>query len=393
MTRAAASLLLAKATPDERIDTWLRHQPHWGSSFTPQAYVSREERLLDLRLTKDGGLTTWILTQDTTTTNNSIDGTNNTNNASGRQILSSLETYRKRAIVRDPNGTVRDVTAHGIATVFTAPENRRKGYCSKLLSLLADELTHQQSHEPGSAEFSILFSDIGKTFYAQQQWTPFPSTHLSFSVNPSTTTTTTTQDDCLTLITDDNLPTIAQLDEQTLRTKLAHPPLPPHTLRAAILPDLATYEWHFARAAILTSRLLGRAPTVHGAIYTPPGRPHSRVWILWSASVPGASHSPDQNVLNMLHVALEDPAIPEEDLSRALHSIMRVAQTEAQQWHCPKIHMWNPEDRIHALMKRSVSLPTELVVRETSSIASLRWFGEGPVSEVEWVDNQKFEWC
>ncbi|KAG6004040.1 hypothetical protein E4U21_001436 [Claviceps maximensis] len=382
MTLTTASLVLAKATPDERIKTWLRHQPQWGSIFTPQAYVSREERLLNLRLTKDGGLTIWALAQDTS-------------NDSDRPILSSLEVYHKRAIVRGTNGIVRDVTAHGVATVFTPPENRRRGYSSKMLSLLGDKLARQQSQEPGSAEFSVLFSDIGKTFYAQHQWMPFPSTHLSFAVTPPSTTTssTHTQDDALTLITNDNLAMVAELDEQTLRAKLARPPLQPGAVRVAILPDLATYEWYLTRAAITTTHHLGKAPTVHGAMYTPPGRPDSRVWMLWSAAVSGGSQSPDKNVMNILHFALEDHDIPDHDLCTAMASIMAVAQSQAQEWHCSKIEMWNPEDRLRALMQQSVRLPSELVVRETSCIASLRWFGEGSVSDVEWVDNQKFEWC
>ncbi|KAG6017884.1 hypothetical protein E4U43_008438 [Claviceps pusilla] len=398
MTLPTGPLILAKATPDERTSTWVRHQPHWGSSFTPQAYVSREERLLSLGLTRDGGLTIWALTQDTnnsidTDSTNDVNNAKNAKNASGRPILSSLEVYRKRAIVRGTNGIVRDVTAHGVATVFTPPKNRRKGYGSKMLSLLGDELAQQQSQEPGSAEFSILFSDVGKTFYAQQQWMPFPSTHLSFSVTPFTTTNNATEDDCLTLITNENLPMIAELDEQTVREKLARPPLRPNTVRVAILPDLATYEWYLTRAGILTTHLLGKAPTVHGAMYNPPGRPHSRVWMLWSPAVSGGSHSPDKNVMNILHYALEDPAIPDDVLSRALNTIMCVAQTQAKEWLCSRIDMWNPEDRIRVLLQQSVSLPSELVDRETSCIASLRWFGEGSVSDVEWVDNQKFEWC
>ncbi|KAG5925518.1 hypothetical protein E4U42_004215 [Claviceps africana] len=393
-----ASLLLTKATPDERVRTWLQQQPHWGPSFTPQAYVSREERLLNLRLTKDGGLTIWALTHemDVNDTSDNTDDVVGSDGASQRPILSSLEVFRKRAIVRGTDGIVRDVTAHAVASVFTAPENRRKGYSSKMLSLLGDELAQQQAQDPGSAEFSVLFSDIGKTFYAQQQWMPFPSTHLSFSVSPlaaTTTTTTATHDDRLTLITDDNLPAVAALDEETLREKLARPPQSPSTVRVAILPDLATYEWQLTRAAILANLLLGRAPTTHGALYNPPGRPNSRVWMLWSPAVPGGRDAPDKNTFYILHLALEDPALPDDALSAALAALMTVARTQAEEWLCPKIDMWNPDDRLRVLMQQAVPLPSELVVRETTSIASLRWFGDGPVSDVEWVDNHKFEWC
>lgn len=379
------SLILARATPDERVKTWMRHQPFWGSIYTPQAYVDREEQLLTCRLTRDSRLTTWILTQDT----NSSSSTTTTAAAATRPILSSLETYRKRAIVRDTTGTVRDVTAHGVATVFTSQHHRRKGYSSKMLSLLGDRLAHQQSQEQGSAEFSVLFSDIGKTFYAQNQWMPFPSTHLSFPVSPFTTK----HDSSLTPITNDNLPMVAELDERVLRDKLAAPPAPPNTVRVAILPDLATYEWHFAREAILSSHLLGKVPSIHGALYTPAGLPGSRVWMLWSPSVSGGREDPGKNVMNILHFAIEDDDIPDDELANAFESIMGLAHTQAREWLCPKIDMWNPDERTQKLARHMVNLRSELVVRETSCIASLRWFGEGSVSAVEWVDNQKFEWC
>ncbi|KAG6039383.1 hypothetical protein E4U41_002746 [Claviceps citrina] len=412
---ASSRLVLAKATPDERVAVWTQHQPQWGPSFDPEAYVRREEQLLDLGLTKDGGLTTWILTtQDRLPPSASASASASASPPSrdgpgGRPILSSLEVYRKRAIVRGADGTVRDVTAHGVASVFTAQQHRRKGYSSELLSLLGDELARQQARDPGSAEFSVLFSDIGRTFYAQQRWEPFPSTHLTFSVNPSssaatttTTTTTTTHDDddddhddgCLTLITSDNLATIAELDEQTLRDKLARPPPPgPDTVRAAILPDLATYEWHFARAATLTTRLFdGRSPTVHGALYTPPRRSRSRssrAWMLWTPA-------PDKQTLQILRFALEDASAAttsDDDLSAALHALMAVAQAQAREWLCSKMDLWSPDARTQDVARQSTSLRSELVVRETACIASMRWFGEGSISDVEWVDCDKYGWC
>ncbi|KAG6223905.1 hypothetical protein E4U26_004185 [Claviceps purpurea] len=390
------SLVLVKATSEEKTAICLRHQPHWGSSFTPEGYLRREEGLQELSLARDGGLTVWALTQNTDAND---DNSNNTDDApAGRPILSSLETYRKRAIVRGTDGVVRDVTAHGVASVFTSPHHRRKGYSSKMLSLLGDELARQEAQQPGSAGFSVLFSDVGKTFYAQHQWMPFPSTHLSFSVDLSTSTSTTTSisntiDDHLTLITDDNLPKIAQLDEQTLRQKLSSPPQPPHTIRLALLPDLPTYEWHFARAAFQARHLFGKTPSLHGALYTPPERLHSRVWMLWNHSLSGGPDSPEKNVLNVLHLALEDHDIPDRDLVTGLEAIMGVAQAQAQEWLCAKIEMWNPDERVKELMGRATKLPSELVVRETASIASLRWYGEGGVMDVEWVDNEKFEWC
>jgi len=38
-------------------------------------------------------------------------------------------------------------------------------------------------------------------------------------------------------------------------------------------------------------------------------------------------------------------------------------------------------------------LKAQYVVREEDSITSLRWFGDGSVQDVEWVANERYEWC
>ncbi|KJK86299.1 hypothetical protein H633G_09858 [Metarhizium anisopliae BRIP 53284] len=321
------SLILTEATKDERVYIWTRHQPIW-------------------------------------------------------------ETYRKRAVVRDPAGAVRDVTAHGVASVFTFDEFRRQGYAGRMLALLGETLAAQQAEDPGSAEFSILFSDIGRGFYANHQWVPFPSAHLTFP-----TALATPYDDRLTIVTGDNLQAVARLDEQTLRRKIAHPPGRGYTVRAAVLPDFATYEWQMARERFLCDYLLGEAPTVHGAIYTPADAPGSRVWMLWSNILYGGKEKPQDNVMNILHYALEDKNISDEDLSRALGAIMGLVHTEAQKWLCSRVDMWNPDERTQRLLENMTHLQGKLIVRDQTNIPSLRWFGQAPVSEVEWVDNEKFEWC
>ncbi|EFY92619.1 hypothetical protein J3459_020103 [Metarhizium acridum] len=375
------SLTLAKATKHERVYVWTRHQPVWGRRLTAQAYVDREEHLLTCQLTKDGGLTSWILTDPTSTDAHGA--------PSGRPILSAAETYRKRAIVRDPGGTVRDVTAYGIASVFTLDEFRRQGYAGRMFALLGETLAGWQAGKPGSAEFSILFSDIGKDFYANHQWMPFRSVHMTFPTTPFTTR----YDDQLTLITGDNLQAIARLDEQTLRRKIADPPSRGYKRRVAILPDFATYEWHVARERFMCDYMLGKAPTVHGAIYTPADAPDSRVWMLWSNILYGGKEKPQDNVMNILHYAWENENMSDEDLSRALGAIMGLVHTKAQDWLCSRVDMWNPDERTQRLLENMTRLQGKLIVREKTNIPSLRWFGQGPVSEVEWVDNEKFEWC
>lgn len=371
-----ASLVLTRGTLEEQVSIWKRTQPSWGPSYTPEAYIARERLLLTFELTKDGGLECWILTDANAA-------------AAERPVLSSCETYRKKALARDADGSVRDVTSYGIASVFTYEEHRRKGYAGKMLSLLGEELAKKQDSNKGDSEFSILFSDIGNKYYAGFDWLPFPSTHLSTPTRPFTTP----YDDCLTLITDDNLRMVAELDEKTLRAKIASPPSDPHKVRVAVVPDFATYQWHMIREDFMCKHAIDKGPTVHGAIYTPKDAPTSRVWALWSTILYGGKEKPEINVMNFLRFAVEDDNISDEELSKAIKAIMGLVHTNAQEWLCPKVDMWNPEPRTRRLIENMTELNSTFVEREKTNITSFRWFGEGPVSEVEWVANEKFEWC
>lgn len=374
---SSPSLILAHPSPDEQIRTWTHTHPSWGPSYTLQAYLDREEHLLTVPLARDGGISQWILTDSAAP-------------EAERPVLSSCETLRKRALVRGRDGRVRDVWAHGVASVFTYPEFRRQGYANRMLELFGERLAQQEADRAGSAAFSVLFSDIGKKYYAALGWMPYESAHLSFPVKP--TTTPAEQSGVVTLIRDADLPSITRVDEQLLRSKLSSAPADPAKTRVAIVPDLDTLQWHLARQTFMSNHLFSKAPTVHGAIYKSPGAPSSRVWGYWARTQSGGKESPEKNVLSFLRFVVEDDRISDDELSKAIRAIVRVAQTEAEEWLCTKITMWNPDERTKKLVANMKDLEAQYVVRESDSIPSLRWLGDG-VADVEWVANEKYEWC
>ncbi|POR30961.1 Lysine acetyltransferase, partial [Tolypocladium paradoxum] len=368
----------AHPSPDEQIRTWTHTHPSWGPSYTLQAYLDREQRLLTVPLARDGGMAQWILTDGAVP-------------PAGRPVLSSCETLRKRALVRGGDGRVRDVWAHGVASVFTYPEFRRRGYANKMLALFGERLAKQEADKTGEAAFSVLFSDIGKTFYAELGWMPYESAHLSFPVKPSTAGA----DESVAVepILDADLPSITRRDEELLRSKLSSAPADPAKTRVAIIPDLDTLQWHLARQTFMSNHLFSRAPTVHGAIYTAPGALSSRVWGYWARTQHGGKERPEINVLNFLRFVVEDDGISDVELSKAIRAIVGVAQTEAREWLCTKIDMWNPDERTKKLVADMKDLEAKYVVREGDNIPSLRWFGDGSVADVEWVANEKYAWC
>ncbi|KAJ4225576.1 hypothetical protein NW759_005269 [Fusarium solani] len=370
---SSPSLILANPTSEERLRVWKATHPHWGPALTIEDYIRREDDNLEAPLARDGGVTSWILTDGNLP-------------ADGRPILSSCETYKKRALVSSKEGAVREGTAYGVASVFTFVECRGKGYASKMMSLLAEELRGRQQKNQGDADFSVLWSDVGKKFYNAVGWKPFESTYLELPA----TKNEPTSNSALKLITIDDLPALAARDDKLIRNKIASSS---SQIRAAVLPDLTTLRWHLHRENFMCKHIFSRIPSTHGAIYTPPDAPNSRIWAIWTRSFYGGLEKPEKNTIHVIRLVIEDESISDEALATGLRAIGNAAQKEAAEWLCSKVEIWNPEGRIRRVTEGIQELGAKFIVRESENLASMHWFGENSIEEVEWVANEKFAWC
>jgi GNAT superfamily N-acetyltransferase len=213
------------------------------------------------------------------------------------RILCGCETIRKRALVRSPDGQVKDVVAYGVCSVFCREEFRGKGYAGRMMEELGKKLSSLGSSSPSTTSagghlsvvgtqrplFSVLFSDIGKQFYASKGWKPFPSTHITLPPGytddpPFPPLTSQSQDNNAnsdlptpTLLSPSDLPPLCSLDEKALRSRLSN--LPPstttHTI-VSLIPDHATIAWHHARENFLSKNFLhlNAEPEIKGALVT-----------------------------------------------------------------------------------------------------------------------------
>ncbi|RSM00704.1 hypothetical protein CEP52_008985 [Fusarium oligoseptatum] len=352
---SSPSLILANPTSEERLRIWKATHPHWGPALTIEDYVRREDDNLEAPLARDGGVTSWILTDGNLPANE-------------RPILSSCETYKKRALVSSKEGAIREGIAYGVASVFTFIECRGKGYASKMMSLLAEELRGRQQKNQGDADFSVLWSDVGKKFYNAVGWKPFESTFLELPA----TKTEPTSDPTLKLITVDDLPTLADRDEKLIRNKIASSS---SQIRAAVLPDLTTLRWHLHRENFMCKHIF------------------SRFGLSGLEAFYGGLEKPEKNTIHVIRLVIEDESISDEVLVAGLRAIGNAAQKEATEWLCSKVEIWNPEDRIRRVTEGIQELGAKFIVRESENLASMQWFGENSIEEVEWVANEKFAWC
>jgi hypothetical protein len=149
------SLALVHPTHEEKLIQFNLNGAEWRGALSLPAYLRREATLSQQALTRDGGITYWILI-DTT-----LDG-NPLAPASGTRLpLASCETYRKKALVWQ-DGKLKQVVCHGIGSVFCAPHLRKRGYAQRMMRELGQALRTHQISEDRESLFSILYSDIGK---------------------------------------------------------------------------------------------------------------------------------------------------------------------------------------------------------------------------------------
>lgn len=308
-----------------------------------------------------------------------------------RPVLSSCESLRKRAVVTTKDGRVEEGVAHGIASVFTDPVFRGKGYASRMMRELGGRLRGWQVKGKGTVNgkaeaehslFSVLYSDIGKTFYARHGWAPFASCHVAFQPGGEGDVKKVARP-----IGYHELAELCCVDEKLLRADLARRPA--GRTHVAILPELDTMLWHLMREDFMTKCIFGKTPDIRGAVAGEVGK---RVWAVWMRGYYGGLNKMEGNTLHVLRVVVEDEEQPDEELVAGFRAIVQIAQAEAAQWKTQDVQMWNPTSKIKGLIEKT-GIEFEFIDRDSDSIASLMWYGEEPTAEVDWVANEKFAWC
>ncbi|KAF7715279.1 Uncharacterized protein PECH_000446 [Penicillium ucsense] len=378
-------LVLVPATPQERIAAIKLNSVAWKGPLDIDAYIAREDHLHNHQLVREG-MTCWIL----------VDGSEPEGD---RTILSSCETYPKKALLAY-QGQVEEVSTHGIGSVYSRPEFRGKGYAKRMMEELGKKLeTWKMEKQPrGKTSFTILFSDIGKKFYAQFGWRPYAAAHMVLPARAmedtdqvSESNGTSNRGQTRDLLAEDVERTMCHPNIiADLRDELQRASSKSQTAQVAILPDYDHYSWHWAREEFFVQELYPdrSPPLIKGA-----GNDAAHVYCTWNRNF---GDTPESSVLYILRWVYDKPksADDEQSLIQAMVDILRRAQHEAKDWGLATVEFWNPDP---ILQKAVQTLDSDVQVehREKSSIPSLRWTGDkhGLGQEVEWVLNEKYAWC
>lgn len=386
-------LHLAHPTPEEKMLTWRLNAADWGRALSLEAYTRREELMMDAPLARDGGITYWVLVDRNLP-------------CDGRPILAYCETIRKRALV-GRHGEVVEVVSHGVGSVFCNPKWRGRGYASRMMRDLGRILQTWQT-DARACRFTVLWSDIGKGFYASHGWNPFPSTHIEF---PAAAAVSARGESLARKLGLEDLEKLCEDDVALVRRTMAN--ARDKKTHVAIVPDFEQIKWHLVREDFMCQHVLGRKPTVRGAVS---GEPGHRIWATWSRTFYGPQDGTSSNTLHILRLVVEDeashsscgsfangtaaaaqqPPLDHKHLERQaqhLRAVLEVAQTEAAGSQLPLVELWNPSPLVRALVEKS-GLAHGVVEREKDSIPCLKWCGEGGGSTdaIEWVVNEKYAW-
>lgn len=348
----------------------------WGDALTLPQYLEESAFLTTVPLAKDGGMSIWLLTDRTLPHNN-------------RPILCSCETFRKRTFVTTSNGHFSEAIIHSVASVFCNPKYRGRGYAARLMRELAVILPNWQT-ESKKCVGSVLYSDIGKTYYAKLGWHPFPlNDHIEFdpmpiSKLPKIEIRTIAEKDLDQLCKDDEAMIWRAMTSSSSRKPLM-----------MLVPDLDHMLWHHRKEEFACDKLFGNHPHAKGVMT---GEPNDRIWVIWTHRYYGRPRAISMNnTLYILRVVIEnkskDPEQREHQVEQ-MRAILWAAQHEAAEWKLDGVKIWDPAHLIQDMVERT-GIQHRRVERDEESIASLLWFGDGSGKDdtVEWLGNEKYGWC
>lgn len=372
-------LHLSHPTAGECQTVWKLGSLAWTDALSLPQYLEESAYLTTVPLAKDGVMTNWILTDKNLPPDQ-------------RPILCSCETFRKRGFISDRDGNLTEKIIHGVASVFCDPVLRLRGYGSRLMRELAEILRTFQAETTMSIG-SVLYSDIGKKFYADLGWHPFPiNTHIE--LDPSALL----EEPRATQILSRDLERLCGEDEGMIRKELTSAS-PNGKIRMMLVPDLDHMLWHHKKEEFVCDKLFRKQPEIKGAIV---GQPGNRMWAIWTHRFYGDPESASsENTLYILRLVVENRATTsasdaEEGDSQVeqMRAILQTARAEAAEWKLHRVMLWDPTSLVLELVRRT-GIQHRRIEREHEGIASLLWYGEGNGKEdtLEWLGNEKYGWC
>ncbi|KAH6628343.1 hypothetical protein F5144DRAFT_549665 [Chaetomium tenue] len=380
MGLTAADMEFSEATAEQRQLSWKLCGQIWASPMSIDDYVDREQHMADHELNRDGGCQYWVLYLK----------------GYPRQVIASCETTRKRMLISDGNGSpTREGYGYAIANVYTNPSYRRQGMAAFLLRRVQEQIDT-------NSDFSVLYSDSGRRYYAGLGWAPFGSHQATLTLlpsSPSTSTQTPTHGSPTTPQTiplqASHLPNLCERDQAQLTRAFKAIPADDPKTRFAFLPTHGQISWHLARAAFDASRLFPGIGTTAAATPSPvigAITADKSAWAHWA-------HDWRKKRLRVLRVVHDDGGGgTSRGVEEAFAALLAAAVVEARRWGFARVVVWNPVETVRVACKGVGNAQPEGVKvvfedRVEGWVPSLRWNGPRPGGGVAWEEHNGYCWC
>ncbi|KAK0703561.1 hypothetical protein B0T26DRAFT_657799 [Lasiosphaeria miniovina] len=381
MALSASDVVLAEGTPEQRQLAWQLNGVSWAPPMPIDTYVAREEQLSQHELCRDGRCKYWVIYLK----------------GYPRQIIASCETTRKTVLIaRD--GVSRKGHGYAIASVYTNPAYRRLGMAAFLLRRVQEQMDLD-------SDFSVLYSDIGRSYYSSLGWRVFPSYQVTLSLvgraaPPSPTTATSSpppsppvpfqhsQPARTRHLKLEDLPALCEQDETYLAQQFAALPSGDGMTHVAFSPSFAQISWQLTRAGFMAERLFGGKAVPNKGAITESGRS----WLYWH-------HDFRERKLKVLRiVSLLDEATAEQQRIVDNKVLLEAALAEASAWGLPSVLVWDPDEHTTLGCKAAGNTHPEDVKivfdeRKDKSVPSFRWARGEDSRQTVWEDSFYYCWC
>lgn len=314
------------------------------------------------------------------------------------EMLHDDSRYRRKGLAKTPDANeAEEVFGYGVASVYTPPQNRGKGYARHMMSLLhwvlaprADLPQFPQRWGPpppevagcGNARFSALYSDIGPDFY---KLCGPDEDSLGWVVREPVGTVWQVPEDVSTIeFLDSTLP-VEWLDEEGCKAiweqdvQLMREDMKKTSSARTLftfLPNEGTGPFLQRRAVFFLYNQQRPIPSKWGVILHPNGaelsdKDHSPTFATWTLEVdPGAT------TLILTRLRATRDTFPQL-LANVLLAARECDMDRVDVWNLPK----DLEDLAHLLKGKTEARDEHL--------NAFKWYGKERSEDVEWLYNEK----
>lgn len=371
MASESLDVVFAEATPEQTVIYRKLTSDSWSKPLTLDQYMEAQEFLSRTELSRDGGIKIWVLYK----------------RSDPSEVVAGCETFKKTAFVRPPiargateartTDSVQETKAFGVASVYTNPNFRRLGMAGLMLRKLQDVM------DSDSGACSVLYSDIGKLYYANLGWAVFPHQEASLTLlnegkklDPESCCNVRTR-----WLARDEIRQLCDLDVADLKHRLQNSPAD-GKIHLAFAPTFAQLDQQLTSEDTFMRLHLNGKVERRGAVTV-----DGKSWIIWI-------HKKQQLVvLRIVTAAPESEARRTEDI----WALLGAAVAEASLSGMKAVVVWNPDEATTSGIKATSNAyenDIKLVfTKRDGSIPSFRWQNGRSSANTVWDDNYYYCWC